>query len=201
MSLPAPLFFSQCRQQVIGLLLLNPERRYHLREVARLTGQAAPPVGRELNKLADFGVLTREKVGNQLVFQANQGCPVFQELAGIARKTFGLGDVLMRALEPCAEKCRAAFIYGSMASGSATTLSDVDVMIVGAVTFEQVIHALSSAETAIGREINPTIFSIKEWCEKLEGKDSFVMNVLARPKIFLIGDEEELMNISAGKIR
>ncbi|WVN41069.1 nucleotidyltransferase domain-containing protein [beta proteobacterium MWH-UniP1] len=178
--------------------MLHPERRYHLREVARLTGLAAPPVGRELNKLADFGVLTREKVGNQLVFQANPKCPVFEELSGIARKTFGLGDVLMRALEPYVEKCHAVFIYGSMASGEASTISDVDVMFLGAVSFEQVIHALSSAEAALGREINPTIFSLEEWHEKLKVKDSFVVNVLARPKIFLIGDEEKLMKISSG---
>jgi predicted nucleotidyltransferase len=200
MSITA-LLFSQYRQQVFGLLLLNPERRYHLREVARLTGLAAPPVGRELNKLADFGILTRERVGNQLVFQANQKCPVFKELAGIARKTFGMSDVLMRALEPCAGECDAAFIYGSMASGNATTLSDVDVMIIGTVSFEQVVHALASAERTIGREINPTIFSPKEWHEKLLSKDSFVVNVLARPKIFLFGDEEKLMRVSSGQIQ
>ena len=200
MALPA-LLFSQCRQQVIGLLLLNPDQRYHLREVARLTGLSAPPVGRELNKLADIGVLTREKIGNQLVFQANQRCPVFEELAGIARKTFGLGELLLHALQPCAKRCRVAFVYGSMASGDATTLSDVDIMILGSVSYEQAIRALSDAESTLGREINPTIFSLQEWQEKLKSKDSFLRSVLAKPKIFLLGNEEELMRISEGEIR
>jgi len=194
-SLPN-LLFSQCRQQVIGLLLLHPDRRYHVREVARLTGLAAPPVGKELNKLADIGVLTREKSGNQLFFQANLKCPVFDELAGIARKTFGLGEILLRALEPCGKKCHVAFIYGSMASGNATTTSDIDLMILGSVSFEEAIHALSKAEATLGREINPTIFDTHEWRERVANGDSFVANVLEKPKIFLIGDEEKLMKTS-----
>jgi predicted nucleotidyltransferase len=192
------LLFSQCRQQVIGLLLLHPDRRYHVREVARLAGLAAPPVGKELNKLADFGVLTRERSGNQLLFQANPKCPVFEELSGIARKTFGLQAILLRNLEPHAHECHSAFIYGSMASGNATTTSDIDLMIIGSLSFENAIHAMSQAEASLGREINPTIFSAKEWRDKVSKKDSFVISLLEKPKIFLIGNDETLMKLSKG---
>jgi predicted nucleotidyltransferase len=199
---PLPnILFSQCRQQVIGLLLLNPDRRYHLREVARVTGLAAAPVGRELNKLADFGVLTRERVGNQLVFQANTKCPVFLELAGLARKTFGLRDVLLGALKPCADKCELAFIYGSMANAEATAASDVDIMLIGSLSFEQAVHAFANAEAILGREINPTIFSVKELRERLIKKDSFLTDVLKKPKIFVIGDEERLVKLSVEAVQ
>lgn len=195
MSLPA-ILFSHYRQQVMGLLLLNPDRRYHLREVARVTALPAAPIGRELNKLADFGVLTRERVGNQLVFQANRKCPVFPELAGLARKTFGLRDVLLHALGPYTDRCELAFIYGSMASGEATALSDVDLMLIGSLSFEQAVQALASAEAILGREINPTIFSAQEFSARLVRRDSFLVDILKKPKIFLIGDEERLMKLS-----
>ncbi len=194
------LLFAQYRQQVIGLLLLQPDRRYHVREVARMTGLAAPPVGRELNKLADLGVLTRERSGNQLLFQANTKCPIFNELAGIAKKTFGLGDVVMQAIEPYADQCQVVFVYGSMAAGNATTTSDIDLMILGKVSFEQIASSISAAEETLGREINPTILTPEEWHSKVKKRDAFVLSVLSKPKLFLLGTEESLDSVSKGVV-
>ena len=184
--------FSRGRQAILALLLLHPEQRYYVREVARLTGFAAPPVGKELNALADLGFLSREQVGNQLVFQANRNCPIFEELASIARKTFGLADVVRQALAPLQKRIQCAFIFGSLASDRATAGSDVDLMIIGTLRFEDIAPVLPPLEQALGRDVNPKLYTPSAWRSALEDGDAFLSNVLSRPKIFLIGDEAEL---------
>ena len=92
------LLFSEYRRRVLGLLLLNPDTTYHVRELARLTGTSAGTLHKELTKLTHGGVLRRQEVGNQVRYSANRDCPIFDELASILRKTSGLVDVLAAAL-------------------------------------------------------------------------------------------------------
>src|SRR3990167_1508744 len=109
------LLFSEYRCRVLGLLLLHPENRYHVREIARLTNTTAGTLHRELSKLAKAKVLSRETSGNQVYYQANCDFPIFMELASILKKTSGLVDVLANTLIPLAEKIEVAFIFGSIA--------------------------------------------------------------------------------------
>lgn len=191
MAFSNPLF-SQYRQEVLSLLLLHPEQRYHVREVARLLERPAPPVGTELNKLADFGVLMREKVGNQVLFQANPACPIFEELASIARKTFGLADVIAQALQPLQDQLACAFIFGSLAANQATAHSDLDLMLIGTVRFEAVAPLLPALEEKLRREVNPKIYTPTAWTKALVAGDSFLLNVMSHPKIFVVGDEGQI---------
>ena len=97
------------RRRVLGLLLLHPDDALHGREIARRAGLPAGTVTRELVKLADAGLLQRERRGNQQIYSANKAHPIFAELASILRKTSGLADVLIDALAPVADQLRAAF--------------------------------------------------------------------------------------------
>ena len=92
------LLFSDYRRRVLGLLLSHPDRSYHVRELARLTGTSAGTLHKELTKLTQGGVLRREAVGNQVRYSADLDCPIFGELASILRKTSGMVDVLVAAL-------------------------------------------------------------------------------------------------------
>jgi predicted nucleotidyltransferase len=147
---------------------------------------------RELSRLHQAGLLEQERVGNQVQYGANRKSPVYEELASILRKTAGVADVLIEALAPLAEKILFALVFGSIAWGGETAGSDVDVLIVGDAEFREVVAALYPAQTAIGRDVNPKVFSMKEWKAKLRAKDSFAREVLSKPKILLIGDEREL---------
>ncbi len=133
------ILFPEYRRQVLGLLLLHPEMRCHVREIARLTKTTAGSLHRELSKLAKAGVLVREKSGNQVYYQANIAFPIFEELASILRKTSGLADVLVEALMPIAKKIEAAFIVGSVGRGSERAESDVDVLIIGEISFAEAV--------------------------------------------------------------
>ncbi len=108
------------------------------------------------------------------------------------RKTVGLADVLIEALAPLGRDIRVAFVFDSMARGSETMGSDVDLLIIGGADFGAVIDALHPAQQELGREIDPKVYSVPEWKAKLRSNDSFVSEIMTRPKIFLIGSDDEL---------
>lgn len=186
------ILFTDYRRRVLGLLLLHPERRYHVREIARLTGTVTGTLTRELGKLADAGLLVKERVGNQVQYAANRDCPVYEELASILRKTSGLVDVLADALLPLLEKIDVAFVYGSVAAGKPGAFSDIDLMIVGDVDLGEVVQLLYPAQTTLGREINPQIYTASEWQALVKKGSAFVRDVLAKPKLFVMGGQDDL---------
>lgn len=189
---PVELMFNAYRRQVLGLLLLRPHERLHVREIARLTGVPVGSLHRELKLLAEAGILLREPMGNQVRYYANAACPIFSELAEIFRKTAGLADLLREALAPIADRIDAAFVFGSMAANAATPGSDIDVFVIGAVTFEQVVVALGTLRERLGRELNPVVMRREEFEALRRKKDRFVLRVTAEPKLFVIGSDDDL---------
>lgn len=189
-SLPS-LLFPEYRRRVLGLLLLRPDEALHGREIARRTGLPAGTITRELTKLAEVGLLKRTKRGNQQVYSADTSGPIFTELASILRKTTGLADVLVQALAPAAPKLRLAFVFGSVARGQETGGSDVDVMLIGDLGFREAVELLHPCQATLGREVNPKLFSASEFTEKAAA-EPFLIDVLAKPKIFLIGNAHDL---------
>jgi predicted nucleotidyltransferase len=145
-----------------------------------------------LNRLADAGVLTRRPVGNQVQFQANAACPIYEDLRNILKKTAALADVLRVALEPLADRIKVAFVYGSVARGDERPGSDLDVMVIGEARFAQVVNALAAARETLRREINPNLYPSREFKAKVAAGDPFLKRVLADKKIFLIGDAHDL---------
>lgn len=188
----ASLIFSDYRRRVLGLLLLQPDTAYHVRELARLTGTSAGTLHKELSKLTEGGVLRRQAVGNQVRYGANRDCPVFEELASILRKTSGLVDVLADALSSVENQIDLAFVFGSLARGDQTANSDVDVMVVGELGFAAVVQLLHPVQEALRREINPVVYSLAEFRHRAVSGDSFIQEVLTKPKLFVVGNENEL---------
>lgn len=189
---PASLLFGAYRRDALALLLLHPEESLHVREIARAIGKAPGTLLRELNALAAAGVLLRRPVGNQVHFQANPDCPIYEELRSILKKTVGVADVLREALAPLGSKVRAAFVYGSVAKGDERARSDLDVMVVGEASFGDVVAALAPAQASLRREVNPNVYPALEFRKKLAAGNPFLKRVLAEHKIFIVGGEDEL---------
>ena len=183
------------RRRVLGLLLLRPEEALHGREIARRTGLPAGTLTRELKRLADVGLLKRERRGNQQVYSADTSCPVFNEVAGILRKTSGLADVLAEALAPAAQQLRVAFVFGSMAQGREIGASDVDLMLIGDIGFAEAVELLYPAQATLGREVNPKVFTAAEFSNKV-AVEPFLRDVLAKPKVFVIGNDHDLAELA-----
>ncbi|HEY4138658.1 MAG TPA: nucleotidyltransferase domain-containing protein, partial [Casimicrobiaceae bacterium] len=125
-------------------------------------------------------------------YAANRASPVFEELAGLLRKTAGLVDVLRDALISYRGRITAAFVYGSLAAGTETSGSDVDLMVIGDVGFAEAVRALAPAESILRREVNPTVMKRTDFLRKRKVRDGFVTTVWKAPKLWVIGDVVEL---------
>lgn len=186
------LFPNQYRRKVLGLLLMRPEQQIHLRELARVIGAAPGTLKKELDALCEAGLLRAERVGNQVRFCANTAHPVFPELQALIRKTIGLVDALRLSLAPLAGRIDAAFVFGSMASGTESAGSDIDLMVVGDAGFAEIVDATYAAQATLGREINPKVMSASEWQAKKAERNAFLQDVLNKPRIMLIGEADAL---------
>ncbi len=188
----AEILFKDYRRRVLALLLLNPDKRYHVREIARLTGTVAGTLHKELSRLAEAGILARQSMGNQVQYFADRNCPVFDELASILRKTSGLVEVLANALVSLAENIDVALIFGSMASSRESSASDVDLLVIGDVDFADVAKSIYPSQDILQREINPKVYTQEKWRRLLAKKDGFAKEVMKQPKLFIIGAKDEL---------
>ena len=186
------LMFGAYRRKLLGLLLLRPDERYHVRELARMTEISAGSLHRELKALSEAGLLIREEVGNQVLYRADQNCEIFDELASIFRKTTGLAWLLRDHLSEISDRIDSAVVFGSMASGRQNSTSDVDVLVLGDVELINIVKALSPLSSTLRREINPIVMTVDKFAALLGEKDRFAMRVLDEPKLFIIGDMNEL---------
>jgi predicted nucleotidyltransferase len=185
--------FGRTRGALLAVLYSHVGESFYLRQLARRTDIALGAIQRELRQLVDAGLVTRAVVGSQTFYSANRDSPVFEEMRSLVTKTVGIHDVLLEALRPLHNKIDLAFVYGSTARSKENSESDVDLMIVGRVDFEDVIEHLAEAQKTLSREINPTVYSTREFRSKVQG--NFLRTVLAGKKLFLIGDEIELREL------
>ena len=194
-SLSATLF-SKTRLSVLSILFSHADEAYYLRQIARSVGVGIGSLQRELNKLAQAGIILRMVRGNQVYYQANPQCPVFPELKSLIVKTTGVTEVIKAALTSLTPYIRVAFIYGSVARMQDKKISDVDLMIIGDVKFAEVVSALDKAQQQIGREINPTVYPLAEFQLKSSEGNHFIKTLMRETKLFLIGDQLELRRLA-----
>ncbi|MGE8065352.1 transcriptional regulator [Pseudomonas sp. NPDC089569] len=181
--------FTTTQQKVLGLLFGKPDQSFYANEIARWAQVGKGSLMRELDRLQRAGVLTMSRQGNQTHYQANPDCPIYAELLGITRKTFGIAQPLREALQPFAEQLTWAFIYGSMAKDQANASSDIDIMLIGkGLNYSDVMERLLPLEDQLGRPLNPTLYSPEDWAAKLAAETSFVVRVMQQEKIILMGE-------------
>jgi DNA-binding transcriptional ArsR family regulator len=186
------LLFGTYRQRALTQLLLHPDNSYHVRELGRLTGTTPGTLHKELSRLAESGLLLREKQGNQVRYRANRDCPVFAELAGLFRKTNGVVGVLADALHTLAPPPELALVFGSMARGEENAGSDVDVLLIADCSFGDAVKALHPVQAQLQREISPVLYTATEFARRIKAREGFALNILAHPKLFIIGNENDL---------
>ena len=185
------LMFSAYRRQLLALLLLRPDEKFHVRGLGRMTGIPAGSIHRELKALFEAGLLLREQSGNQVFYQADQACPIYHELAWIFRKTVGLADLIGDAMAKLHDRIQFVFVFGSMASGQQNQTSDVDVMMIGDVSLLEVVKVMAPVQKVLGREINPVVSSARKFASQINKKERFASRLVNEPKIFAIGGEDE----------
>ena len=186
----ADALFSKGQQRVLAVLFGNPGRSFYASEIIALASSGTGAVQRELARLESAGLVTVRRVGNQKHYQANPEAPVFEELRGVVLKTSGLADVLRVALGPLTSDIRAAFVYGSIARREDTAGSDIDLLVISdMLTYAELFTVLEKATGQLGRRVNPTVYTSAELARRIRQGNAFVREVLAQPKIWLIGGE------------
>jgi predicted nucleotidyltransferase len=189
----AEALFSPVQQRVLALLFGQPGRSFRSAEVIALADSGTGAVHRQLVRLADSGLVTVTRVGNQKHYQANRDSPVFAELHGLVVKTIGLAGPLEEALAPFKDQIQAAFVYGSIAKRTDTARSDIDLMVISDdLAYSDLYNALQEAEATLQRPVHVNLATAAEWKRKLAEGAPFVTKVQAQPKIWLIGSADDL---------
>lgn len=188
--------FGKTRQVVLALLYGRADSSFYTKQILDAVKIGRGTVQRELKNLTDTGIIIREVQGKQVYYRANTQCPIFDELKSIVRKTFGVADVIRQSLAINTDKIRVAFIFGSVARSTDDRRSDIDLMLVGKISFGDVVSLLTPAEQKLGREINPVVYPIAEFKKRVKEDHHFVKTVLEEEKIFVIGDEDELRKLA-----
>jgi len=189
------LLFGQTRGRILSTLFGSPDEAFFVRQIARSVDVSVGSVQRELKTLTEAGIILRTQTGNQVFYRANRGHPVYSELHALIAKTLGVFHLVSAALVPLADRIQFAFVYGSFARGEETAGSDVDLLIIGSLTLDDLLERLAPAELSLRRPINPSIYSLQEWIDKLRNGHHFLSAVQKGKSVFLIGDEHEFRQI------
>jgi len=159
-----------------------PDESFYVRQIAREIETSAGSVQRELALLTDAGLIQRSVLGAQVFYRANREHPAFPELRALLAKTTGVFQLLKTALEPLSDRIDFAFVYGSVARGEENAASDIDLMVVGAVSLDELLESVSPLEKSLRRPVNPTIYSLQDLKERIRSGNHFFA---------LIGDEQK----------
>jgi len=192
--------FGKTRRSVLALFYRHAGESFYLRQTARLTGAGLGAVQRELQNLTAAGILRRRVQGREVYYQANPDCPIFAELERLMLKSAGLRDLLISALAPLGARVSLAFVFGSLARRGARPESDIDLLVVGEVGFGELVSALGPVQEQLQREINPVLYPGAEFSCKAAGAGQFLHRVLAGPKMFVMGDEDELARLAQPRL-
>ncbi|MDD1700226.1 MAG: hypothetical protein LUQ04_05465 [Methanoregula sp.] len=195
MNLLSEILSSKIRAEVFRILFGVDDTALHLREIERRSGLTIGTVQQEMKKLLQLDLIKRRKDGNRIYYQANKEHPLYTEIRNIVLKTSGLAEVIKGALSASPD-IKMAFVFGSIAQHTEKAASDVDLMVVGAIGLRKLTGLLTDVSGKIGREINPHVFSEKEFVKRKKGQDHFLNKVLESPRIFIIGTENELAEMA-----
>ncbi len=186
--------FPKTKRKILGLLFSHPDEAFYRNQIIREVGGGRSPVVNTLDTLTEAGIILAERRGKEIFYKANKDCPIYKDLLAIITKTIGVADVLREALKPVTG-IEIAFIYGSFAKGKQRKRSDIDIMLIGGLSFSGLSESLLEQHMALKREINPAVFSLEEFRERVKNKDHFITSVLREEKIFLIGDKDGLRDL------
>jgi predicted nucleotidyltransferase len=185
--------FSKVQQRVLALLFGQPDRSFYTSEILRNVNSGVGAVDRELNRLHRCGLVTAERVGNQKHYRANKDAPIFGELRGLLEKTVNVTEPLKKSFERYASGIHSAFVFGSVAKGSDTADSDVDILVIGDdLNYSDLYTAAQEAEQTLKRPVHPLFMSSQDWHRHASDDGSVINKISQSPKLFFIGSENEL---------
>ena len=190
--LASQALFPAVRRAILATLLLNPDREWYFRDLAKHLGLRPSSLTRELRNLVSGGILRRREDGNRVYYQAEPTCPFLSELRGLMLKTAGLVDVLRELLVPFESHIILAFVYDSVTRGEEMAYSHIDLMVIGETSRFELTEALQKAGQRLARPVNATVYKPAEFVKKVTSDDHFVRAVLDKEMLFVVGNEHDV---------
>lgn len=183
-------FRSKARQRLLAFYFTNPAARHHLRDLAQRLGIDPSNLSKELGRLEHEGLFRSEVSGRQKYFQLNRKYPLFDEMRRVVAKTIGAPSAIAQSLTKI-DGIEEASLFGSFARNQQDAASDIDVLIIGAPPEQTLAQAMRKLEQQLGREINYTVLTPKEFALRRARKDAFLENVWHNKRVPLIARHEE----------
>jgi len=181
---------SKARQRLLAYYVTNPTARRHLRDLAKRLAIDPSNLSRELRGLERAGLFRSEVVGRQKYFELNREYALYHEVCSIVAKTIGAAPLIAQTLRGI-EDIEDAYLYGSFARNQQDAASDIDVLVIGAPPREALATAVGKLERRLGREINITVMTRKEFRSRRMRKDAFLDNVWHNKPVSLLGLNEK----------
>jgi len=185
------IFANPTLVEVLSLFLQSPDEELYQADIVKRSGKSLMQVQRTLKTLHEVGLITFFHRGRLIFYKAVKTHPIFEDLKKLFLKTVALGDVIRDALAPVNDKITASFIFGSIAQGSETIDSDIDLFILGDISLRELSKILRPLSKKLKRELNPVVFGVSEFKKRLSNNDHFLLEVTSKPKIWVAGDEKD----------
>jgi predicted nucleotidyltransferase len=185
------IFKSKARKALFRLYFSNPDSEYYLRDLERILDIPVSIIRKELLRLEEDGIFMSKKKGNLVYFSLNKSYPLFDELKSIVFKTVGIKGLLKGVLSKI-KGIETAFIYGSFAKNEESAKSDIDLFVMGKIDENQLVKEIGKLEKVLKREINYSLYSKSDLKKKKREKDSFILDLVENPKVFIVGSENDI---------
>ena len=190
------IFPNQTALEILLFFLFHPKERIHLARIVHATDKALIQVQRALKRLVEIGLVLKHTRIGKAYYQANPSHIAYEEVQRLALKAKMLNPLFKKEFSNLEKKINYGFIYGSVAKGTNTETSDIDVFIVGNIRYENLGSFFYNIGCQLVREVNPIIFSKEQIKAEIQNQNSFIKDVLNGPKIWLFGNKYEFEQIS-----
>ena len=184
------LLVSEVRVNILKLLLLNPNRAFHIRAIVRQVGAEINAVRRELDNLLEINLVSRRQSSNKIFYQIETSHPFFSDLLSLVAKEDGIGAAIIKN-EKRIGMIDYAVLSLAFLRGRKSTALDVDLFIVGNVDLEVIKNIVKEEESKMNREINYSVMSMEEFMSRKRTNDPFIYRVMTQSRTMLIGDDEK----------
>lgn len=186
------LFISKTRVKLLKIFFSFPKKIFYVRQLVRLTDEQINAVRRELARMENKKMVSKEERGNRLYYHWRQDYPFYPELLSLIAKTTGLGEQIIQEQNKIG-KIKYAMLSGRFARGLPRAKHEVDFLLVGEIVLPQITAIVRAEEARRKKEINYTVMTEDEFNFRKRRDDPFIAKVLFGSRVMLIGDEEKML--------
>ncbi|HSW72068.1 MAG TPA: nucleotidyltransferase domain-containing protein [Chlamydiales bacterium] len=189
------IFANQTLVETLNLFLLNPDEEFYQFDISKRIKKALMQVQRVLKTLQEVGLISSIKHGRMVYYRAVRTHPAFEDLKHLFLKTISLGETVRLALQPFHDSIYLTFIFGSVAKDTESLESDIDLFIISDISLRELSQVLTPLSHALKRELNPIIYKREDFKKKLLARDHFLTRIIKEPKLWIIGNEDNLKQL------